>query len=199
MLKKLINPFVYIAGTRSLLWGIKIILITSVFGYFLNIHFPDVISVKIGPDFPFLYHIIQSFSNWIILSVILYLISIFFSKSKIRIIDVLGTQALARFPYLIAPFTGIPKSPQVFSQYILYEYLGTGDPIAITTQDIIVTIIIILFTIFLTIWMIALMYNAFKVSTNMKGSKSVIIFIVGLVVSIVITTLITSQLIQIFS
>jgi cytochrome c oxidase assembly factor CtaG len=74
-----------------------------------------------------------------------------------------------------------------------------GDPIEISTIEISLAIATILFTIFLTIWMIALMYNAFKVSTNMKGSKSVIIFIVGLVVSIVITTLITSQLIQIFS
>jgi len=199
MFKKLFNPFTHIAGIRSLFWGVKIILITSILGYFLNIHFPDVISVKSVPSFPFLYHVLQSFSNWIIISLILITISLIFSKSKIRIIDIFGTQALARFPYLLATFTGIPKSPQVFSQYMLYKYLGTGDPVEITTLDITITIFIILFSLLLTIWMIALMYNAFKVSSNIKGTKSIVLFIVGLIISMVISTLITNQLILIYS
>lgn len=199
MIKKLFNPFVNIAGVRSLLWGIKIMLTTSILGYLFNVHFPDVISVKISSSYSIWYFIIQTFSNWMIISLVLYASSFIFSKSKVRIVDVFGTQAFARFPYVLAPLTGITKAPQVFSEYMLYNFLGIGDPVEITSGQITVTIIMILFTLLLTVWLIALMFNAFKVSSNIKGGKLIILFIVGLILSIVISLLVTNQLIQIFS
>lgn len=199
MFKKLFNPFTHVAGIRSLFWGVKIILITSILGYFFNIHFPDVISVKMCSNYSLWYFLIQSFSNWIIISLIFYISSLLFSKSKIRVIDMFGTQALARFPYLLAPFTGISQAPIVVSEYILYTFLGMGDPVEITSGQIAITIIMILVTLLLTIWLIALMFNAFKVSSNIKGAKSVILFIIGLILSMVISIIVTNQLIQIFS
>ena len=47
MIKKLLNPFIHIAGIKSLIFGILILLLTSIIGYFSNMHFPDIISIKI--------------------------------------------------------------------------------------------------------------------------------------------------------
>ncbi len=198
MIKKLFNPFTFIAGGYSLIIGIIIILLTSIIGFFSNIHFPDVISVKTSSDYPLQYHIIQNVMNFIIVSTIMYMVSIIFSKSKIRIVDVYGTQALARFPYLIAAFIGFSNSMDNFKNYVFWQFLKQGDPIDISTSDILITIILVIITLLLTIWLIVLMYNAFKISANLKGPKSIFLFIGGLIISIFISSLFTIQLIKFF-
>ncbi|MBI9052641.1 MAG: hypothetical protein JEY96_02420 [Bacteroidales bacterium] len=197
MIQILFNPFKYIAGIKSLLLGIAILIATSILAFYTNIHFPDVISVKSSSDFPYIYYLIQCISNWIVVSIVFYIIAILASPSKIRIVDIFGTQALSRFPYLIATLTGFSTSLDNFEKYIYYTILKTGEFADVTDYEIIISILIILFTLALTIWFITLMFNAFRTSANIKGVKSVILFIAGLLVSIIITSLITNQLIQI--
>ena len=60
MIKKLINPFQYLAGLKSLILGIAIILVTSIVGYFSNTQFPDIISVKTCPDSSISYYITRT-------------------------------------------------------------------------------------------------------------------------------------------
>ena len=161
MIKKFINPFEYIAGVNSLGLGILILLLTSVIGYFSNTHFPDLISVKV------------------------YLAAIIFSKSSIRLIDIFGTQALARSPYLFASLVGFSNSMNTFGRYLVWTYMKQGEPVDITTFQIIIALMLTVFVILLTIWLIILMFNAFKVSANLKGIKLSIIFIVVLIISMI--------------
>jgi hypothetical protein len=198
MIKNLLNPFLYIAGGYSLLIGLLIIFCTSVIGYYSNIHFPDILSVKTSPDYPVLYYILQSIANWMVISTILYLFAIVFSKSKIRLIDIFGTQALARFPYLFAALIGFSNSMDKFSRYILWQLLEQGKPVVMSAGAMTIAIILIIVTLFLTVWMLALMFNAFKVAANIKGSKLIITFIIGLILSIIISVLTTNQLIKFF-
>jgi len=198
MIKKLLNPFVYIAGGYSLLIGLLIIFCTSVIGFYSNIHFPDILSVKTGPDYPILYYILQSIANWLVISAILYLFAVVFSKSKIRSIDIFGTQALARFPYLIAALTGFSNTMDKFGRYILWQLLEQGEPVVMSAGAITLAIVLIVFTLFLTIWMVALMFNAYKIASNLKRGKLIITFITSLILAIVLSAFINSKLIQIF-
>ena len=197
MIKKLFNPFTYIAGERSLIAGIAVILATGVIGFFSHMHFPNILSVKTSPDFPLQYYLMQNIVNWLVISTILYLISILFSKSSVRIVDVFGTQGLARFPYLISAFIGFSASLEKFGEYVLWELLNQGEPVELSTLAMVIAIFLITLTLLLTIWLIILSYNAFKVSSNIKGPKSVWLFILGLLLSIFITEFITNQMIQI--
>jgi len=198
MIKKLLNPFVYIAGSYSLLIGLLIIFCTSVIGYYSNIHFPDILSVKTGPSYPVSYYILQSIANWMIISTILYLFAVVFSKSKIRLIDIFGTQALARYPYLFAALTGFSNTMDKFGRYILWQLLEQGEPVVMSAGAITLAIVLIIFTLFLTIWMVALMFNAYKIASNLKRGKLIITFITSLILAIVLSAFINSKLIQIF-
>lgn len=198
MIKKLINPFLYIAGIKSLILGLIVILTTSIIGFFSNIHFPDIISVKTSPDFPVLYFIIQNLLNWFVVSTLLYIASIIFSKSSIRFIDIYGTQALARFPYFIASFIGFSKSLNAFNKYLLWTLLKQGEPIEISNLEIISAVLLMVFIVLLTIWLVTLMFNAFKVSANLKRSKLILNFIVVLIISLIISGNLTKKLILIF-
>ena len=198
MIKKLFNPFIYLAGSLALGIGVIIILITSFIGYSSHTHFPDVLSVKSSLDLPVLYYIIQNMMNWIIVSTILYGFAVVFSKSRVRLTDIYGTQAVSRFPYLLAALTGFSDSLEKFGRFLLWQLLEQGSDINISSLDIAIAITLIFTTLVLTLWMITLMFNAYKVSANMKGAKLIVSFIISLIISILISALFTNQLIQYF-
>ncbi|MCF7803741.1 MAG: hypothetical protein K9N46_00380 [Candidatus Marinimicrobia bacterium] len=195
MLTKLINPFRFIAGFRALAAGVLVILVTAVLAYFSNTHFPDILSVKISGDLPFWFLVSQGAGNWFIVSVVLYLTAVIASPSSVRLVDIFGTQALARFPYLPAAGIGFFGSVEKFGQYVLWENLGMGDgPVAMAGWEMGFAILLMMLTILLSIWLVALMYNAFKISANLKGAKSGGLFILGFIVSIVLTRLFSNYL-----
>ena len=199
MIKKLLNPFIHIAGIKSLIFGILILLLTSIIGYFSNTHFPDIISIKIINAHPLWYFIIQNLLNWFVVSILFYIAAIIFSKSSVRMVDIFGTQALARTPYLFASFLGFSKSINNFGKYLLWTHLHQGEPIEISSIEIIIAILFMILTLLLTIWLIILMVNAFKVSANLKGTKLSLIFIVVLIISMLLSVYINKILIQGFS
>jgi hypothetical protein len=199
MIKKLTNPFENIAGAKSLIWGVLIILFTSIIGYFSNTHFPGIISVKTSPDFPVLYFIIQGFLNWLVVSTFFYFASILFSKPSVRAIDIYGTQALSRTPYLPASFIGFSGAIENFGKYLLWNLLQKGEPTEITTVGIIAAILLIVITLLLTIWQVVLMFNAFKVSANLKGNKLTLIFIGVLIASMIASSILNNTLFQKFN
>src|SRR6056297_12870 len=196
MIRQLINPFRYIAGGYALAIGVVLIVLTSLIGFFSHTHFPDVISVKLGTDYTVGYYIIQSLLNWIVVSDLLFLVSIIFSKSKVRVIDVFGTQALARSPYLLAALVGFSDAMTRFGDYILYHLMNQGEPIQLSDGAIIIAICLIIFVVLMTIWLITLMYNAFKVSANLKEPISIFLFIGSLIAAIIISAFLNLHLIK---
>lgn len=187
MISILLNPFKYIAGSRSFFAGIAIILLTAIVGYFSKTHFPDLISVKVASQFPLVYYFITGFANWLVFALVLYLFALLASPSSVRLIDVLGTQALARAPYLLAAFLGFSNSIDKFGKYLLYTQLKQGELVDLSTSGVVLAVVLMLLTVLLSIWIVVLMYNAFKVSANLKGTKSTVLFIVAFIISMVIT------------
>jgi len=196
MMTKLINPFHYIAGAKSLVWGLLIILVTSVIGYYSHTHFPDVISVKTCPELPVFYFILQGLLNWFVPATLFYGVALLFSTSAVRAIDIYGTQAFARAPYLVASLMGFFGVLEKFGKHIMWSLLHYGEPVEISLLEMAGAIGIMVLTLLLTIWMITLMLHAFKVSANLKGGKLALIFIGVLIASMVITALLIGVLIK---
>ncbi|BAX81972.1 hypothetical protein [Labilibaculum antarcticum] len=196
MIQKIFNPFVYIAGLKSLLNGLLIILATSIVGYLSHTHFPDIISVKIGFSSPVWYFVVQSLLNWLSISILLYLAAIILSKSSVRMLDIFGTQALARYPYFFAAFFAFSDSMQEFSSFLTWTFLHSGEPVEISTFSVILAITLIILTLLLTIWMVTLMFNAYKISANLKGAKLVTSFIVAMIGAMILSGYLSSILIQ---
>lgn len=194
MIQKIFNPFKFIAGGKALLFGLAIIIATAFIASFSNTHFPDPISVKIGQSAPFLYYLLQALANWFVLSCILLIMGRLSSKSSIRIIDVFGTQALARLPYFFASFTGFATSLVKFSNYLLWVTLKKGDEVFISNFEIFSAVILLIITLLSTIWLVVLSYNAFSVSANIRGFKSILIYIVSLLVTMIFTSLFSQYL-----
>lgn len=189
MSKILFNPFRYIAGWEALGIGVLALLATSVFGYYSHIHFPDLISVKSHSGIFYHKILLESVINWLIPSILFYLAALLFSPSLVRAVDVFGTQALARIPCLFAALTGFSGILDKFGRFTMWKALNIGDPVSMSGGEMILAFTFLLFIMLSTVWMIALMYNAFKVSANLKGSKLVLLFIAVIILSVVLTGL----------
>jgi hypothetical protein len=196
IMNKILNPFKYIAGWESLAAGIVVLFATAGIGYFSHIHFPDLISVKTNPGLPFYILIIQGFSNWLVMSILLYLAAVIFSPSSVRGIDIFGTQAMARFPYILAALSGFSGLLDKFGRYLMWSALNSGEPVKISSVELIIAVMLLMVTMVLTIWMIVLMFNAFKISANLKGVKLIVSFIVAVIASTIITGMISTYFIK---
>jgi hypothetical protein len=172
------NPFEYIAGYKALFIGLAVMLLSTFLGSLNGSHFDGAIDMHIGTHTASFFYYIETFISWFITALIFYLIGIVLSKSSVRPVDVLGTMAFARIPLILTLIAGFfPLTEQL-------KGLNPADP-----QETAQKIISILPTLLLIsapivaslIWTITLMFNAYKISCNLKGARLISSFIIGLI------------------
>src|SRR5690606_25900607 len=101
--ESLYNPFIYLAGFRSLVIGVIILLLISFVSYVSGTHYWGVVLPYFAKDSGFLYYFAEHSIHWLVLSLLLFMSGKLFSKSRIRFVDVLGTQGVAFAPFFIVP------------------------------------------------------------------------------------------------
>lgn len=171
-IKWLINPFERIAGWQALLIGVVVMALTAVIGKINNVAFYG--SLYVNPITPFSFPVAFAIQavNYIPLFLTMWLAGVYFSKSKIRAIDVAGTMALTRIPMLLLSVVCfLPITPA-------------------SLYDMTRMIVFLLFCIPIIIWIVALMYNAYSVSCNLKGSRAILSFIGALFVAEIISRIV---------
>jgi len=176
------NPFQYIAGFRALLLGVLIIIVSSLAAWPGELHFDGVLDFHIAGSFPVWVFFVEGFLDWICLAIPLYFFGLIISKSAVRIVDVFGTQALARGPYLIAAVVMLPEANRRFAEAAV-QMAGQGPALLqnINYADMAIFIFASLVGLVMLVWMVALMYRAYAVSCNVKGPIAIITFIVSLI------------------
>lgn len=165
----LYNPFIKIAGAQSLIVGLILLLTTAILGGLNNVHYDGVIDIHAGMPAPILLFILEVIVSWLLFSVLLLIAAKILSPSKVRAVDIFGTQAFAKYPYLIVSLIS-------FIPFFRFEFHGMPD---ITASLIIFGLLTIVFTI----WAVILMYNAYSVSANLSGTKAIVSFIVTLIIA----------------
>jgi len=195
------NPFTYIAGGRALLAGLLILLLASAIGTLSGIWFPGVLDIKLTYYGSFAIHFGTSLLVWFISVVVLYVTALLLSPSRVRLLDMAGTLALARAPLLLGAFTGFFGSIKKATDYWLYfaaeklhgimpvEMTETVSPVVMHPWDWTVAITLMLVIIAVVIWMVALMFHAYRVSANLKGVRAGLSFGIGLFVAQIISNI----------
>lgn len=176
----LFNPFRYVAGFQALLMGLAIILISGLVGSFSNTHFDGVLDVHTGLEAPLWLFLAEGLIDWICLAVPLFLFGLIVSQSSFRTIDVLGTQALARWPFFIISIVMLPDANQRVIAYVMSELIQTAPAAAINSADVLIFGFAMFVAVLMVIWIVALMYRAYAVSCNIKGAGAIITFIISL-------------------
>ena len=185
----LFNPFQFIAGGKALILGLVIILITSILGSLSNTHFDGVLDVHTGLVVPTWLFVAEGLINWLSLAFVLAVFGLLFRGLSFRIIDVFGTQALARWPHIITAAVALAPGYQRYTAYIASEIFQTGDNVTVYDTDVFFFGLAVIVLICVTIWMVALMYRAYAVSCNLKGGRAIGSFIAGLIIAEVLSKL----------
>ena len=183
MIKKwLFNPFQFIAGWQAIIAGLVIMLITSILAYFSGAHFDGVLDAHFAlphtPVFPYRVFVYEQLNAWLCTFLLLYIAGFLSSKSKIRLIDVAGTISVARLPLFFASIIGFVP--------LLHLYPSIKNVYGILIWGL---LLLLLF-----IWMMILLYNAYRISCNIKGTTAVWTFIVAIIFAEVISKIILQQI-----
>jgi len=179
----LFNPFRFVAGFHALLIGLAIILISGLIGSFSNTHFDGLLDVHTGAAKPLWFFLAEGLIDWMCMTVLLIIFGFIISRSSFRIIDVIGTQALARWPYLITALAMLPNANRRVLEYILSKVTQAAPAVTINPADVFVFGFAMILLLLMTIWMVALMYRAYAVSCNIKGARAVVTFIVSVILA----------------
>ncbi len=173
MKKWLFNPFIYIAGVRSLIIGLVVMAITALICSFSHTHFNGLLQIG-SRDTAAWRYFFEGFVVWLIPVIVFYVAGLIFSKSSIRLIDVAGTFALARWVMLFSAFTGFGMNLPDMNHHTIDDLIK-----AITPSFIALGLV----SLVCMVWMIALLYNAFVISCNIRKEKSVVLFIICLLIA----------------
>jgi hypothetical protein len=185
----LFNPFKFIAGKKALMLGIGAMLITAIVCLVEKMHLDGVIDAHEGRETASYYYFIEPVIDWLCLALPLYIFGRIFSASSIRFVDVAGTSALARYPMFFVVLSGffIPDLPHDEQKIIS---IIQNNP-QVVAQLIVVALLAIPFMV----WTVALMYNAYSTSVNLKGPKAAWSFIASFIIAEILSKVIIVKMI----
>ena len=178
----LINPFRKITSLYALLIGLISIILTAIVAYYSHTRFDGLIDFHYSSAAPIDNFLIDGLLNWICLTVIFYFISLIVSKANVRLIDVAGFMALARLPLIIPALIGFTLLNNESALYLSWKLFNIGEKVTLQPGELFIFIVAFFIIIFVIIWTIVLIYKAFKVSSNIKGQKAILAFVIGLFV-----------------
>lgn len=173
----LFNPFERVAGWAALIAGLAILFLTALTAYYGNIHLDGVLDLHVTEGLTLTTCLLEGLINWLSLSAFIYLAGLIFSRSVFRLVDVLGTQALARVPFFFSCLVSLLCFNADILHYFEHAFLGRGEAVTITAGDMALFAGMLLTTLAMTVWAVMLMYRAYSVSCNVKGTKAVLSFI----------------------
>ncbi|MBD8388721.1 hypothetical protein [Dysgonomonas sp. BGC7] len=178
-LRVIYNPFVWIAGWKAFIIGAIVVSLSVVIACYGNQYYQGTMNVRLVSKANLGYAFLSQFVS------LFYTIFLFFIAGKVyskgvRFQDVLGTVTLARYPYIIPAFFGyfmdFDKMNDITMDILSGKLDGIMSGLVFLTAIGIVMLIVV-------VWYIALLWNAFRVSTDIKGGKGIAVFIIVLILS----------------
>ena len=178
----LFNPFIRIAGGQALAVGLAAIVASGLAAAAAGVHFDGLIDFHPGYRVSFRVPIVEGLVNWSVITVLLVLVSFLVAPRTVRVVDIAGTQALARWPLLPAALACVPGPVREANDELVAAAVE-GRMVTPPAASLVAG----LFASACAIWMVWLMWKAFAVSCNQRGGRAVAIFVAALIAGEVAT------------
>ena len=175
------NPFLFVGGERILLIGLIIAAVHIPIGYFLNVRFDGAIDMHLVPtDVGLLTPVIDVLIAWLSMAGCMFAAAKIF-QSPMRLIDIAGAVLVARIPLLLSIGPVLLLEPDFQSIEELLNLQGSE-----LYQLAALSVISLLFLI----WFFVLLFNAFKINSNLKGARLWVGFIGSAIIAEIISIMI---------
>jgi hypothetical protein len=196
----LFHPFLRIAGATSLALGLAAIVLTALIGAGQGLHFDGVLDTHVGKSGPWWLFVTEGLIDWLSLAVLMLFAGRIISKTAFRGIDLLGTQALARWPTVLTALAclapGFHRFSDVLTKSIIGLKPGQVPQLPHAGPDAVVFGLVTLFMLACNVWMVALMWRSFSHCCNLRGGKAVGIFVITLLLAELLSKVLIGQLFQ---
>ena len=180
MIEKLKNPFRYLPLRQAICWGIVAMILTAVFCWQVGLRMTSITQVNYAGGALWKATVGQ-LVVWLLFSVILYVVGVMLSRSKIRFWDVASFNLFARIPFdLTLLIFAIPTVRSVMG-------LAMDGNIARMMEHINLLTIVGVVSLLFSMWYFYWSYKAFAESTNVKNGKGVVAFILSFVVAYLVS------------
>ena len=175
--KLIVNPFIRIAGGQALIWGFLGLIVSTLLCWISGYHYHGLLHFGPAPNPAWWCYLAEHLIVWLIPALLFYLGGLFLSHSRIRVIDVLGTVFFAQLPLLGMNLISLLPAMRMMSQMNM-----NMSPEEMLAQPyfvlaMILTLLGLPFLILTLIWM----FNALKVSCNLKQWKLWTVALIGII------------------
>ena len=180
MIEKLKNPFRYLPLRQAICWGIVAMILTAVFCWQVGLRMTSITQVNYAGGTLWKATVGQ-LVVWLLFSVILYVVGVMLSRSKIRFWDVASFNLFARIPFNLSLLMfAIPMVRSVVG-------LTMDGNMARVMEYANVLMVVGIVSALLSVWYFYWSYKAFAESTNVKNGKGVVAFILSFVVAYLVS------------
>jgi len=156
-------------------WGSLILISSAIIASLINARFMGILNLHSG-DTSLVQAIVDIFVNVTFMVLPLWFCGKLLSKTNFRMLDLLGTQMLARWPLQMSGLAigSLPIMQELSSRFINMEpreVLDTLSAVEITTL-----IVVGFLVLAINVWTITLMFNSYRISCNLVGMRAGISF-----------------------
>tara|TARA_R110002072_G_scaffold72354_2_gene173023 strand:+ start:7086 stop:7664 length:579 start_codon:yes stop_codon:yes gene_type:complete len=181
----LFNPFARYSEQQLLLFGLMTAIAGVVFASLTNTHFDGVLDTHFGQNVAFKTAAFQSIINIVSIVLVFYPVGKWIN-SKTRLIDIFNLSLIVKIPaYFMMPLN-INNWAYLKTEPLL-EAVSNPFNLQFTPEIILFLSISSLLAIGVFVWLIILFYNGFKVATNLKETKHIIMFILAIIVAEIVS------------
>ena len=171
----LLNPFERIAGLKALAFGVVGMMVSTLLSYYSGWHYHGLLHFGPAPNPAWWCFAVEHLVVWLVPAILFYIGGLLLSRSRIRPVDVVGTVAFAQIPLIIMnQFNFLPP------MHNLTKIDITMSPVDMMQQPgFLLGIWLSLVAMIFLIWTLVWMFQALKVSCNLKGYRLGILYCVG--------------------
>lgn len=163
-MNKILNPFEYLSTGKALGWGLA--------GTLFSICLLTAVSWPVEGDVSKIITILSSnLLLWLPLSLLLYVMALVLSPSRIRAVDIFATNLFAMLPTIV--ILGVLSLCSMWLGSIVCEPRSACEVLKQAAYNLIVIVLSVSM-----VWSMVWGCFAYLVSANMKGWKSIVVFVI---------------------
>ncbi len=175
-IERVVNPFIRIAGMQALLWGVVGLVVSTLLSGLSGYHYHGLLHFGPAPNSAWWCFVTEHLIVWLVPATLFYIAGKVLSNSQIRMIDVYGTVLFAQLPLIVMNLIYLLPPMQAIAQ--LDSTMTPTEILAIPNLHwaIFLSLLGLPFILFSLVWM----FQALKVSCNLKQGRLWIVAIIGI-------------------
>lgn len=181
----LLHPFEKYSDHLLLITGLSFSFIGVLLAFAFNARFDGFLDLHFVEETTLSQSLLEVLFNIFSGTLVFYIVGRLINN-KTRLIDILSVCMIAKIPFYIIPLLNINSlvyNTTIKMTALIHSEKANG----ISTADLSIMMAVGIIMILILIWTILLLFNGFKIATNAKETKHTLFFILGIIITEIIS------------